>query len=270
MQLPASALAVALVAALLAVPAFADVQTKRVTYKDGDVELEGYVAMDPAKVKNGAPGVLIIHQWMGLTEYEESRARQLAELGYVAFACDIYGKGVRPSNPGEAGKQAGMYRGGDRKNYRSRLKAGLDTLKKIKGVDTNNLAAIGYCFGGTGALEVARMGADVKGVVSFHGGLGAVDPAEAKQITAAVLVCHGADDPHVPDDEVAGFMKEMRDADVDWQFIAYGNSVHSFTQPSANSPTAKYNKKADMRSWEDMKDFFNEVFSKAASTQPQD
>ena len=239
----------------------AEIVTKSVEYKEGDTTLEGFVAYDNS-VKNSRPGVLIVHQWKGLGDYEKMRAEMLAKMGYVAFACDIYGKGVRPASMQEAGAQAGKYKG-DRALLRKRVKAGLETLLKQQGVDAKRVAAIGYCFGGTTALELARSGADVAGVVSFHGGLGTPTPEDAKNIKCKVLACHGADDPNVPPAEVAGFEKEMRDGKIDWQLIAYGNAVHSFTDKSAgndNSKGAAYNEKADRRSWEAMKDLFAEIF----------
>jgi dienelactone hydrolase len=242
------------------ISARAEIVTKSVEYNEGDTTLEGFVAYDNS-VKNSRPGVLIVHQWKGLGDYEKMRAEMLAKMGYVAFACDIYGKGVRPASMQEAGAQAGKYKS-DRALLRKRVKAGLEALLKQQGVDSKRVAAIGYCFGGTTALELARSGADINGVVSFHGGLGTPTPEDAKNIKCKVLACHGADDPNVPPAEVAGFEKEMRDAKVDWQLIAYGNAVHSFTDKSAgndNSKGAAYNEKADRRSWEAMKDLFAEI-----------
>src|SRR5437868_5500671 len=198
----------------------AEIVTKTVEYKQGDTTLEGFVAYDNS-VKTARPGVLIVHQWKGLGDYEKMRAEMLAKMGYVAFACDIYGKGVRPSSMQEAAAQAGKYKG-DRALLRKRVKAGLETLLKQQGVDSKHVAAMGYCFGGTTALELARSGADVAGVVSFHGGLGTPTPEDAKNIKGKVLALHGADDPNVPPAEVAGFEKEMRDAKVDWELVAYG------------------------------------------------
>lgn len=242
--------------------ALAGLVEKTVEYKDGDTVLEGFHVYDD-NVDGKRPAVMIIHQWTGLTDYEKSRARQLAELGYNVFAADIYGKGIRPKPP-ESAKYAGKYKG-DRKLYRSRLLAGLDVLKSDSQTDPEKIAAIGYCFGGTGVLELARSGADVSGVVSFHGGLSAGEAMEAKEdeIKAKVLVCHGADDPHVPPTEVATFEGEMRNANVDWQLVSYGNAVHAFTQKMAGNDPSKgvaYNETADMRSWEDMKQFFAEIF----------
>jgi dienelactone hydrolase len=250
----------ALAALLFSSSLHAKIVTQDVEYKDGDTVLLGYLAYDDTL--NKAPGVLIAHQWMGLTDYEKGRARQLAGLGYVALAADIYGKGVDASTREAAGKQAGRYKG-DRMLLRSRMKAGLKTLKAQKAVDEGRTAAIGYCFGGTAALELARSGAATKGVVSFHGGLSNPHPADAKKIKAKVLVLHGAIDPNVPRNEVAAFEDEMNAAKADWQLTSYAGAVHAFTQPMAgNDPSkgADYNEKADKRSWTAMKSFFDEIF----------
>lgn len=252
-----------LAAFLLTSTACATVKTKTVLYADGDVALEGHFAHDPTTANKNAPGVLIVHQWMGLTDYEKGRAKQLAELGYNVFALDIYGKGNRPANKGEAGKMAGKFKG-DRELYRRRLNLGLAQLRKLTNGSKQNVAAIGYCFGGTGVLELARSGADVKGVVSFHGGLDSPTPDDGKKIKSKILVCHGADDPFVPVTGIDAMKKEFNDAGVDWQMVYYSGAVHSFTQPMAgndNSKGAAYNKKADARSWEGMKQFFAEVFN---------
>lgn len=243
---------------LLTASISAAVKTEVVEYRDGDTVLEGYVAYDPAA--GARPAVLVVHQWMGLGDYEKKRCEMLAELGYTAFAVDIYGKGVRPGTPGEAGKLAGQYKG-DRALFRRRLNVGLEKMRQLASVERSHIAAIGYCFGGTGVLELARAGAEVRGVVSFHGGLGSPTPADAKNIKTRVLACHGADDPFVPAEEVAGFEKEMRDGGVDWQLIAYGGAVHSFTDWRATGAMkgAQYNEKADKRSWEAMKTFLGEV-----------
>ena len=248
--------------AMLTPSAHAKIKTEIVEYKSGDTTLEGFLAYDDADTKP-RPGVLLIHDWMGVGFYAESRARQLAELGYVAFAADIYGKGVRPVDQKEAGALAGKYKGG-RALYRERLKAGLDQLTGNKLVAPGKIAVIGYCFGGTGALELGRSGADVKGIVTFHGGLSTPTPADAKNIKCPVLVLHGADDPFVKADEVAAFKKEMEDANVKYNFIAYPGAVHSFTRSDAgndNSKGAAYNEAADKQSWAEMKKFFGQIFS---------
>ena len=239
----------------------AAIHTETVEYKQGDTTLEGFVAYDDA-IQGKRPGVLVVHQWMGLTDYEKKRAEMLAQLGYVAFCADIYGKGVRPQNTAEAGAQAGKYKS-DRQLLRARVNAGLDALRQQPLVDSKHIAAIGYCFGGTTVLELARSGADVAGVVSFHGGLDAPNPDDGKNIKCKVLVCHGADDPFSSPQDIAALENEMRKGGVDWQLIKYGGAVHSFTQPMAgndNSKGAAYNEKADKRSWEALKQFFAEIF----------
>lgn len=237
----------------------AEIKESAVTYKAGDVECEGWSAADTAK-EGKRPAVLIIHQWTGVSDNEKMRARMLAELGYNVLAADIYGKGIRPQPP-EAGKMAGKYKG-DRALFRERLTAALEVLKKDPKTDTSKIVVIGYCFGGTGALEVARSGADVKGVVSFHGGLGTPTPNDAKNIKGEVLVLHGADDPFVPAAEVEGFKEEMKAAGVKYELVGYPGAVHSFTQKSAgndNSKGSAYNEEADKKSWEAMKAFFGKV-----------
>lgn len=245
----------------LAVAASAGVKTQIVTYTQGDATLEGLLAWDDAATGK-RPGVLVVHQWMGVTDNERMRAEMLAKLGYVALAVDVYGKGVRPTSTQEAGALAGKYKG-DRALLRARLVAGLEELQRHPLVDTSRIAAIGYCFGGTAVLELARSGANVAGVVSFHGALDTPAPADAKRIRGKVLVLHGADDPWVPSEQVLAFEREMRDAGVDWQLVAYGGAVHAFTQKEAgsdNSKGAAYNERADRRSWEAMRTFFSELF----------
>jgi dienelactone hydrolase len=237
---------------------------KTVEYRQGDTVLEGYLAYDDT-FAGKRPGVLVVHEWNGLGDYVKKRANQLARLGYVAFCADIYGKGIRPDTVEAAAKEAAKYRGADRSLLRARAQAGLDELRRQPMVDADRLAAIGYCFGGTAVLELARSGADMRGVVSFHGGLDTPNPADAKKIRAKVLVLHGADDPHVPPSQVAAFEDEMRKGGVDWQMVIYGGAVHSFTNPDSGSDPSKgvaYNEKADRRSWEAMKVFFAEIFAK--------
>ena len=231
------------------------------TYADGATKLAGYVAR-PAAIKGKVPGVVVVHQWMGLTDHERKVSDDLARLGYVALAADIYGEGVHPKDTAEAGKLAGSFKG-DRALYRRRIAAALETLKAQKGVDASRLAVIGFCFGGTGALEAARGGLPVKGVVSFHGGLDVPAGYVTTPISAKVLVCHGADDPFVPAKDVAAFQDEMRQAKADYVFVAYAGAVHAFTQKEAgndNSKGAAYNEAAQRRSWQHMKDFFKEIF----------
>lgn len=238
----------------------AEVKEAIVEYKSGDVLCEGLHVVDAAKTGK-LPAVLIIHQWTGLSENEKMRARMLAELGYNVFAADIYGKGIRPQPPA-AGQEAGKYKS-DRKLYRERMLSALDVLCKDPHTDPTKVAAIGYCFGGTGAIELARSGAMVKGVVSFHGGLDSPSPADGKNIKGKVLALHGADDPFVPAKDVAAFEKEMQDAKVDYKLVQYPGAVHAFTQKAAgndNSKGAAYNEAADKASWEEMKAFFDRLF----------
>ena len=239
-----------------------EIITKAVEYKDGGIVLEGYLAYDNS-TKNLRPGILIVHQWKGLSDYEKMRAGQLAEMGYVALAADIYGKGIRPSTMEEAGKEAGKFYT-DRNLFRERLKAGLDELMKQEFVDKNNIAAIGYCFGGGGVLELARSGAEIKGAVSFHGSLSTSNPADANNIKCKILIQHGAIDPYVKEEDVTAFKKEMEDAKVDYVLTEYSGAVHAFTMENAGDDPSKgaaYNKNADKRSWEAMKDFFKEIFN---------
>ena len=240
---------------------YSEIVTGEIEYKDGNTVLNGYYAYDNS-TDNLRPGILIIHQWKGISDYEKKRARQLAESGYVAFAADIYGKDVRPSTPEEAGKEAGKYYG-DLNLYRQRLNAGLEELKKQKYTDAGKIAVIGYCFGGSGALELARSGADIAGAVSFHGGLKTKNTDDAKNIKSRILVQHGAVDPYVPDEDVTSFKKEMEAAGVDYILTEYAGAVHSFTMESAGNDPSKgsaYNEKADKRSWKAMIEFFGEIF----------
>jgi dienelactone hydrolase len=244
-----------------ATSALAEVQTEVVEYRHGDAVLEGYLAYDDA-IAGERPGVLVVHEWTGLGNYAKARAEQLAELGYVAFAVDMYGKGIRPQMPEEAGAQASIYRS-DRQLMRDRANAGLQVLVDNELSDDDRIAAIGYCFGGGTVLELARSGAPIAGVVSFHGNLDTPDPTDAANIQGKVLVLHGADDPYVPAEQVTAFEQEMRQSEVDWQLVAYGGAVHSFTNPSSGddpSEGAAYNEAADRRSWAAMRQFFAEIF----------
>jgi dienelactone hydrolase len=204
--------------------------------------------------------VLVVHEWKGLNDYAKKRADMLAQLGYVAFAADIYGKGIRPQKTEQAGAEAGKYKS-NRTLLRQRVIAGLNELQKQPNVDPDKLAAIGYCFGGTTVLELARSGADVKGIVSFHGGLSTPTPEDAFNIKAPLLVLHGADDPFVSPLEVSDFEKEMGAAKVNYRLIKYPGAMHGFTNPDNKGELkgALYNKDADQKSWAEMQKFFKEV-----------
>lgn len=239
----------------------AGIKTEVIEYQHGDKMLEGYLAYDDS-VKEKRPGVLIVHEWWGHNPYVRKRAEQLAASGYVAFALDMYGKGVLAKTPEEAAALAGQFKN-DPQLLRGRAGAGLAVLQRHAAVDPQRVAAIGYCFGGTTALELARSGAPLAGVVSFHGGLKTPNPSDAKNIKGRVLVLHGADDPLVPEPEVSAFAKEMRDAKVDWQMVSYGGAVHSFTNPDAGNDPKRgvaYDERADRRSYFAMLVFFNEIF----------
>ncbi|WP_026898424.1 dienelactone hydrolase family protein [Daejeonella oryzae] len=229
-------------------------------YSDGATKLQGYFAKAKTN-QNKAPGVVIIPQWMGLSDHEKKSADKLALLGYHALAADIYGEGVKPKDAKEAGEKSGYYKN-NYKVYQSRIKAAIDELIK-KGANPDKIAVIGYCFGGGGAIEAARADFPVKGVVSFHGSLGKDSSRVNDAIKTKVLVLHGADDPFISSDEIKNFQKEMRDGKADWQMIYYANAVHAFTQPEAgndNSKGAAYNELAAKRSWEHLKLFLTEIF----------
>jgi dienelactone hydrolase len=245
----------------MTMPATAALKTERVTYTAADgATLEGYLAYDDTAT-GARPAVIIVHDWMGLGEFTETKANELTERGYIAFAADIYGKGVRPADTTEAGKLAGSYKD-NRPLLQSRVRAAYDALVALPIVDSNKIVATGYCFGGTTALELARSGAKLAGVASFHGGLTNPTPENAKNITAPVLIMHGADDPLVPPAEVEAFKAEMKNAPASLEFIAYPDAVHSFTNPAAGNDKSKgfaYNAAADAASAIEFNGFLNEV-----------
>lgn len=248
------------IALILLGAARADVVGLEVDYEYDGQQFHGYLAYDVAN-NSIRPGVLVIHEWWGMNDYARRRAEELAELGFIAFACDMYGAGrIAESADSAALLAKPLYE--NRELMRERAAAGLWNLKNFSLCDKSRLLAIGYCFGGTCALELARSGAELTAVVSFHGGLNTPHPEDAKNIKARLLVCNGADDPHVPDEEIAAFKQEMRDAKVDYQLIHYGGAVHAFTNPAAGDDPSKgvaYNEKADKRSWELMRTFFREA-----------
>ena len=236
-------------------------QLKPVAYTDGSQKLTGLAISPSGSVKNKA-GILVLPAWMGIDKHAKETAQQLAALGYFAFVADIYGEGNYPKNPAEAGKLAGFYKT-NYKTYQHRIDLGLQQLIKA-GADPARIAVIGFCFGGTGALETARANFPIKGVVSFHGGLSRDSSRTIELIKPKILVCHGADDPFEPQAEILAFQQEMRVSKADWQMIYYGNAVHAFTDPYAGNDNAKgaaYNELAAKRSWEHMKLFLNEIFA---------
>ena len=235
-------------------------QLKPVTYTDGNQKLEG-LATAPKKATPKKAGVLILPAWMGVDAHSKESAQELSKLGYYVFVADIYGIDKRPKNTTEAGKIAGHFKT-NYKEYQQRIQLALDQLIK-SGANPNEIAVIGYCFGGSGALEAARANMNIKGVVSFHGGLGRDASRTIEPIKPKVLVLHGADDFYVPETEVKAFQGEMRTAKADWQMVFYADAVHAFTHKDAGNDKSKgvaYNEKADKRSWRAMLDFLNEIF----------
>lgn len=248
-----------------AVSLSAKIVTRPVAYEHAGVKLEGYLAYDDERVTPGAKaaGVLVIPEWWGLTEHPKQRAEQLAKLGYVALAADMYGAGVVTDDPKRAGELAGQFYG--KPLMAERARAGLDQLLASGLVDESRVAAIGFCFGGSTVQELAYSGAPLAGVVSFHGGLHAAPEGAAARTKAKILICHGAVDPFISKEEVDNFLKSMNEGKFDYQFISYAGAVHAFTNPKADEiakakglPIA-YHPAADKRSWGHMKQFFKEV-----------
>ncbi len=240
----------------------AAVKTKAVTYSHDGVTLKGHLAWDDA-VKGKRPGVLVVHEFWGLNDYARKRAEQLAGLGYVAFAADMYGEGKSTTHPKEASKMAGEVRK-NLKAWEGRARAGLKVLQDDEKVDAARVAAMGYCFGGSTALQLAYTGADLAAVVTFHGALPVPSAGQAKAIKAKVLICHGAIDPLIPEATIQKVRAAFEEAHVDYQMIYYGGAVHSFTVPGAGKAGIKgvaYNAAADRRSWQDMRDLLREAFA---------
>jgi dienelactone hydrolase len=232
-----------------------------IDYRQGETNLKGLLVYDNS-IQTPRPGVLVFPEWWGLTDYPKHRAEQLAQLGYVALAADMYGDGTATDSAPEATKLDAAVKN-DLDLLRARAKAALDVLAKDPHVDPSKIAAIGYCFGGTVALELARSGAPIVGVVSFHGGLDTTRPGDAANIKGKILACTGGDDAFVPPKQVQAFEEEMRQGHVDWQIQVYGGAHHAFTNPGADAhhiPNIAYNADADRRSWAAMKGFFEEIF----------
>jgi dienelactone hydrolase len=239
----------------------AEIRTKNISYQDAGIELEGYLAYNDS-IKGKVPAVLIVHEWWGLNDYARKRAEQLAAMGYVAFALDMYGKGKVTQHP----KQAAEWMRQTNSNVRlwqQRALAGLQVLKNEPRTDTARIAAIGYCFGGATVQQLAYSGADVKGVVSFHGSLLPPAPDQVKRDKAKFLICHGSADPFIKAETVQNYIAAMNASGLDWQMIMYGGAKHSFTNPDADKAgmaALEYSKSADQRSWSHMKQFFEEIF----------
>lgn len=234
------------------------IESKKIKYQDGDVVLEGYYSLDTSKPGKKS-AVLIVHDWSGRNSFAEKKADKIAELGYLGFALDMYGNGQTGQNNEEKAALMSPLKE-DRALLRNRILAAYETVKKIPEVDAARIAAMGFCFGGLCALDLARSGADVKGVVSFHGLLDAPN-LDKQKILAKVLAFHGHDDPMVPPNQVLAFEDEMTKAKVDWQVHVYGNTMHGFTNPLANDPNfgAVFSELASHRSWIAMQNFFAEI-----------
>lgn len=240
----------------------AAVKTEPVEYKDGDTALKGFISYDDA-LEGKRPGVILVHEWWGLNDYAKQRAEMLAELGYVAFAIDMYGDD-KVTEHGEDAKAWMTQITRNVEAWQKRALLGLDILKKHELVDTDYTAAIGYCFGGATVMQMAYAGADLDGVVSFHGSLPPATEAQQKNIKTSILVAHGEADGFVPPERIAAFKQALDAADVDWQMMTYGGVKHSFTNPGADEygiDGVKYDEKADERSWALMQSFLDEVFS---------
>lgn len=244
----------------------AKVSGREVEYRSGDTVLKGYLTENSA-VTEKRPAVLVVHEWWGHNEYARKRARMLAELGYVAFAVDMYGNGKTASHPDDAGKFASEVM----KNKtigEARFNAALDFIRKQPSVDPTRIAAIGYCFGGGVVLHMARLGTDLRGVVSFHGSLATDSPAQKDAVKAKILIFNGDADKMIPPEQVATFTNEMTKADASFRFVGYPGVMHSFTNPDADTFAAKfklplaYNKAADQDSWAQTAAFLKDIFSK--------
>ncbi len=246
---------------LCSTEALAEVQTKAVTYSHGEVALEGHLAWDDS-IQGKRPGVLVVHEWWGLNDYAKWRAEELAKMGYVAFALDMYGKVKVTTHPDQAGKWASAIQK-NMDQWQARVQAGLTVLQKQELVDPNRIAAIGYCFGGATVMVLAYSGVDVKGVVSFHGSLPIPSKAQASKTRAKIFVAHGNADPFLQRSHITTFQKKMDEYGLDWYMTVYSGARHGFTNPKADMfgmDGIQYNQNADQRSWQQMKAFFEEIF----------
>jgi len=261
MRLPTRPLIVALLT--LPLSAQAAIQSEAVEYQDGDTKLKGYLYYDDA-VSGKRPGVIVVHEWWGLNDYAKRRAEMLAGLGYAAFALDMYGDNKVTTHAKDAkGWSTQVTENTDA--WRRRALAGLEVLKADKRVDPQRLAAVGYCFGGSTVMQMAYAGAELDGVVSFHGSLPTPGEGEGQRIKASILAAHGEADTFVPPDKVAAFKGALEAAKADWEFISYGGAVHAFSNPDAGSygiDNVRYDERADKRSWTAMKAFLEEVLAR--------
>jgi len=241
---------------------FAEVRTEVINYTDGDTNLQGYVSWDD-NIQGKRPGVLVVHEWWGLNDYARKRTHMLAELGYVAFAVDMYGKDQVTDHPDQATAWMSKITA-NVDHWQQRANLGLTQLKAHSQVDADKTAAIGYCFGGATVLQLAYSGADIDGVVSFHGSLPAATEAQYANINAKILAAHGNADAFVPVEQVQAFKDSLEAAGANWQLISFGGVKHSFTNPNASSygiDALGYDADADRRSWQAMQGFFDELFA---------
>jgi dienelactone hydrolase len=239
----------------------AKITTKTISYQHDGVNLEGFLAYDDS-LKGKRPAVLVVHEWWGLNDYVRSRAEQLAGMGYVAFALDMYGKGKVTQHPSQAGEWMKQIRS-NVYQWQQRALAGLEVLKNHPKTDVDRIAAIGYCFGGATVQQLAYSGADIRGVVSFHGSLLLPISEQIQKVKAKILICHGAADPFTKRGELEKYISAMESSALDYRMAIYGGARHGFTNPGANKigmDGLKYSKSADLRSWADMKVFFTEIF----------
>ena len=241
------------------------IKEDKITYSVGNKRYNGVIVYDENQ-KGKRPAILVVHEWWGLTEYPVMRAKRLAELGYIAMAVDMYGDGKVAANPTEA-KELAMPFYKDPQMGKSNLEAAISKLKEYKQVDNQSISAIGYCFGGSIVLNAAKLGVNLKGVVSFHGGLAGV-PADKALLKSAILVCHGGSDKFIPESDITGFKHQLDSIGANYKFIVYPNATHAFTNPGSTATGKKfsmpieYNQKADQDSWSDMKMFFAKVLKK--------
>jgi dienelactone hydrolase len=251
---------------MMVVSAHGEIRGKPVDYVAGETTLKGYLAYDD-RITDRRPGILVVHEWWGHNEYARSRARMLAELGYTALAVDMYGEGKQAHHPDDAGKFSGMIR----KNMalgRERFLAARKVLQENQFTDPERIGAIGYCFGGSIVLQMARDGMDLDGVASFHGALATEAPAKPGSVKAKILVLHGAADKFIKPEQIEAFKEEMKAAGADFRFLSYPGASHSFTNPDADTYAKKfniplgYNADADKKSWAEMKAFFKDIFGK--------
>jgi dienelactone hydrolase len=236
------------------------IQTKTIEYSQDGETFEGFLAWDDS-VSGPRPGVVISHAWGGAGEFEQARARDIAELGYAGFALDLYGKGIRGSNPEENAKLMQPFLG-DRSLLQSRMQLAVEVARDQDEVDASKVAAMGYCFGGLCVLDLARTSSDVLGVASFHGLFVPPGNTSGNKITAKVLALHGWDDPMAPPDQAVGLATELTEAGADWQLHGFGNTLHAFTHPEAADPAngLQYSESANRRSWKMLEDFLAELF----------